>query len=84
MEAREAITQYFAAHLVDKTETGQLSPADKFLAWLWNEGFKIVPVGGEDVAHDRHESPAEPRTTNANSTSGGEPLQAMPGAEQGQ
>ena len=43
--AREALQRYF--------EGQQLAGVDHLLAWLWINGFKVVPLDVKDEAHIR-------------------------------
>ena len=57
--AREALREYFGEIHSDRskarpgfaaaTAQGDLSDEDYFLAWLYNEGFKVVPIEADDV-----------------------------------
>ena len=47
---RPAIEEYLVH--VGARKFGKLSNADCFLAWLWREGFKVVPIEpGDDLFH---------------------------------
>jgi hypothetical protein len=38
-----------AKMFVDRAEVGEIMPdGDHFVAWLWEHGFKIVPIDGGD------------------------------------